>query len=299
MKPAVRMREAVRHAGGIARDAILAVWRGAVEFYHSENLTFAASMAYYGLLSLFPFSLLVLSLVGTATASEGDRAALLEWVMRYFPRQFDFVTTQLDALARSRVRLGVAGFLITVWAALGVFGAITSAVNHAWGVERQPSYWKHKLVSFLMLVAAGLLFVAALALVSARGVVEASWFATVLRQSERASWLQGVASTWNTTALLVAVVGLIFYFVPNTTVRFRDVWLGAIVTGLLWQAALKGFSWYVRDLSRFSIHGSVGAVVAFLLWVYVSSVILLYGVEYTAAYARLRARRVSGVELQA
>jgi membrane protein len=84
------------------------------------------------------------------------------------------------------------------------------------------------------------------------------------------------------------VVGLIFYFVPNAKVRFRDVWPGAILTGALWHIALEGFSFYVRDMSRFNlVHGSIAAVVVFLIWVYTSSVILLYGVEFTAAYARL------------
>ena len=54
------------------------------------------------------------------------------------------------------------------------------------------------------------------------------------------------------------------------------------------RGALAGFSWYVRDLSRFSVHGSIAAVVVFLLWVYISAVILLYGAEVTAAYAKLR-----------
>ena len=75
------------------------------------------------------------------------------------------------------------------------------------------------------------------------------------------------------------------YLSPN------DVWVGAVMTGLLWRAALAGFSYYVRDLSRFSVHGSIAAVVVFLIWVYISAVILLYGVEVTAAYARLRRHR--------
>ena len=78
---------------------------------------------------------------------------------------------------------------------------------------------------------------------------------------------------------------------PNAKVRFRDVWVGAVLTGLLWRGAFEGFSWYVRDMSRFSVHGSIGAVVVFLLWVYVSAVILLYGVEFTAAYSRIRRGR--------
>jgi membrane protein len=68
------------------------------------------------------------------------------------------------------------------------------------------------------------------------------------------------------------------------------VWLGAILAGVLWRLAFAGFAWYVRDLSRFNVHGSVAAVVVFLVWVYLSAVILLYGVEVTAAYARLRKR---------
>jgi membrane protein len=72
-------------------------------------------------------------------------------------------------------------------------------------------------------------------------------------------------------------------------VRFRDVWIGAVVTGLLWKGALEGFSWFVGDMARFTrINGSIAAVVVFLVWVYVQAAILLYGVEFTAVYARLR-----------
>ena len=70
------------------------------------------------------------------------------------------------------MQLGVAGSFLMIWAAMGVFGAITSAVNHAWGVEKQPSYFKHKMISFTMLVMASLLLIAALALVSTINVVE-------------------------------------------------------------------------------------------------------------------------------
>jgi membrane protein len=88
------------------------------------------------------------------------------------------------------------------------------------------------------------------------------------------------------------VVGLIYYFVPHAKVRFRDVWIGALVTGLLWKGALEGLSWYMHDMTRFTrVNGSISAVVVFLVWVYVQAVILLYGVEFTAAYARLRRGR--------
>lgn len=271
---------------------LLAIWRGVIGVYNSEDLTFASSIAYYTLLSLFPFFLLAFSVLGSVTSDPGDRATILEFVLRYFPRQFEFVTTQLDSMQRNTVRLGVAGTLLMIWASMGVFGAITSAVNHAWGVEKQPSYLKHKLISFIMLVAASLLLLGGLVLVSAINVFEARWFSVVAVRLPQLSVLHHFAVRWASTFVFIMVVGLIFYFVPNAKVRFRDVWVGAVVTGLLWRGALAGFSWYVKDLTRFSeLHGSIAAVVVFLLWIYISAVLFLYGVEITAANARLRRHR--------
>jgi membrane protein len=273
------------------RLTCLAIWRGITGIYNSNDLTFASSIAYYSLLSLFPFFLLALAILASVTGNDTDRASVLGFVLRYFPRQFEFVNTQLEAMQSAGVRLGVIGSILMVWAAMGVFSAITSAVNHAWGVEKQPSYLKHKLMAFVMLVTASLLLLVGLLLVSAINVAEARWFAVIMAHAPGLLVLQGWAVKSASTIIFIVIVGLVFYFVPNAAVRFRDVWVGAILTGLLWRAALAGFSRYVRDLNRFSVHGSIAAVVVFLVWVYISAVIFLYGVEVTAAYARLRRRR--------
>jgi membrane protein len=286
-----RLRRALARVRTEIRLTGLAIWRGFLGVYHSDDLTFASSLAYYALLSLFPFFLLAFSIVASVTNSDADRIVIHEFIIRYFPRQLDFLDQQLTALQHSKVRLSVFGSVLMVWAAMGVFSALTSAVNHAWGVEKQPSYFKHKLISFVMLVVASLLLLSGLLLVSAVNIAEARWFAGVLAGMPRLLVLQSFAVRWATTIVFILVVGLIFYFVPNAKVRFRDVWVGAVLTGLLWRVALAGFSYYVRDLSRFNVHGSIAAVVVFLVWVYTSAVILLYGVEVTAANARLRRHR--------
>lgn len=270
----------------------LSLWRGLVELLNSNDLTHAASIAYYALLSLFPFLLLAISLLGSVTADEGDRNAVLGFVFQYFPTQFDFISNQLDAFRESRARIGVAGALALIWGALGVFGAMTSAVNEAWGVEKQRSFWKHRLVSFLMLVAAGGVLLLALLGVTVMKMAQASWFGVILLRYE---WLAGL-QTWMfrylATILLIMGLGLVFYFIPNAKTRFRDVWVGAILTGVLWRLAFDGFAWYVAANSRLTvINGSVATVIVFLLWIYLSAVILMYGVEFTASYARLRRRR--------
>ena len=270
----------------------LAAWRGFIELLNSNDLTHAASIAYYALLSLFPFLLLVISLFSAVTADEHDRLSVLNFVFKYFPTQLDFVTGQLDALGAARLKLGVAGSLALIWGSLGVFGAVTSAVNEAWGVEKQRSFWKHRLVSFLMLVAAGTVMMLALLLVSVIQMAQATWFGSMLASYTWLTNLQTLAIRNLATTLLIVGLGLVFYFIPNAKIRFKDVWVGAVLTGLLWRLAFQGFAWYIRVNAGLKlIHGSVSAVIVFLLWVYVSSIILMYGVEFTAAYARLRRRR--------
>src|SRR5260370_1064156 len=179
----------------IARLTGLSAWHGFLGFYDSDNLTYAAAIAYYGLLSLFPF---------------------------------------------------------------------------------------------LMLVVAGGTLLLAMLLVSASSVVGAEWFADVAGQFPGLLVLRSLTIRFASTALFIVVVALVYYFVPNAKVRFRDVWIGALVTGLLWKVTIEGFSWFMGDMSRFTrVNGSIAAVVVFLVWVYLQAAILLYGVEFTAADSRL------------
>ena len=272
----------------LARRGAQSLWLGLVGFYRSDNLTYAASLAYYTLLSIFPFGLLGLMLVGTVTSDDTNRQAVLAFVLRYFPAQFAFVSYQLAALHEAPPGLGVVGTLGVVWGALGIFGAISTSVNYAWGVPQGRSYWRHKLFSFAMLLVAGLLLLLAMLLLSAAHLVGTSAFARVVTRFPALALLQGLVVGQATTALFVLVVGLVFYFVPNTRVRFRDVWAGAVLTGVLWKTALTLFAAYVSDMARFTrINGSMAVVVVFLLWVYVQAVIVLYGVEFTAAWSKL------------
>ena len=282
---------------GHTRLISLAAWRGVVELYDSDGLTHAASIAYYTLLSLFPMMLLGLSVLGEMTSDSADRDAVVRFVFRYFPRQFAFISGQLDAFQTTPVSFGFWGVVALVWASLGVFNAITSAVNHAWAVEKRRSFLKHRLVGFLMMVSAGLILMLGLVIASLVRLAETRLGEVFVRSP----WLDnfsGFFASQLATLLLIGCVALVFYFIPNTRVRFRDVWPGAILVGVLWRSALRLFSWYASDLATWNVvHGSIAAVVVFLLWIYVSAVILLYGVEMTASYARLQDASVRHTQL--
>jgi len=278
------------------RDGILlmgrAAWRGVHEVaFGSDDLTHAAAIAYYALLSFLPFLLLSLSLLGVFEAGREIRGDVVEWVQRFFPAQTDFVTSNIDAFTQTRIRIGIGGALGLLWASQGVFGAISTAVNHAWAVERPRSFWHHRWFSLLMMSTAVMLLFIALLVLSASKASGTPWSALLFSQMPALEMLAGWGNKVTTFLLFVLIVGLIFYFVPNTPVRLRDVWPGAVLTAVLWRGAYEGFSWYVRTWARASVHGSIATVVWFLIWIYISAVILLYGVEFTAAIARLRRDR--------
>jgi membrane protein len=285
-RPSRLMRFWLRHSRSLrlGRDAI---WRGVIEFHHSANLTYAASIAYYALLSIFPFSLLVLTVSGRITVGENG-STLLQVIASAMPGQVGFLG-QIETLSGSALQLSTAGTVLLLWASMGVFGALTSAVNHAWGVEQPPGFFKHKLIAFVMMLAAGLLMVLALLLMSAAHIADTIFFAQLATRFPVLDWLRAFVVHNAPMPLFVLVVALIYYYAPNAKVRMRDVWVGALAAGILWRLAFALFSWYLGDLSRFqSVHGSITTVIAFLLWVYLSAVVLLYGAEVSAAYARLR-----------
>ena len=143
-----RSRDVVAELRETWRITRRSAWRAVVEMYKADDLTYAASIAYYALLSLFPFALIAVSILGSVTAADDTRQRVLLFALRLLPGQFDFITGQLDAFRQNPIRLGIGGGVFLVWGALGVFGAISTAVNHAWGVEKTRSFLGHESFRF-------------------------------------------------------------------------------------------------------------------------------------------------------
>ena len=259
------------------------------ELLFSNDLTHAAAIAYYALLSLFPFLLLVVSVFGSLAADDAARAEVLSFIFRYFPARFDFLVRQLDAFRQHPVGLSVTGALGLVWGSLGVFGALMSAVNEAWGVSKPRGFWRHRLASFVMFLAATGVMIAGLLLVTASQFFDSTAIGATFANVWWIVAIRSLALQYLATILFIVAVGLVYYFAPNERARFRDVWVGAIFTGVLWRGGFELFSWMTsRNAQLQMVNGSIAVVVLFLMWVYVSSVILMYGVEFTAAHYRAR-----------
>ena len=126
-----------------------------IRLFRSEDFTYASSIAYYALISLFPCLLFAVSVVRRLTDSLAERAAVRDLVLQFFPDRVDLVSGQLDRLAAASLGFEIVATVLITWAALGVFQVISRAVNHAWDLKEPTGFFRHQLMGFAMLLALG------------------------------------------------------------------------------------------------------------------------------------------------
>ncbi len=260
-------------------------------FSRHEGALLSASLAYYALFSFFPLILLII-VVGSnyLTAMEAKRLAV-NLAVQFAPGAAELVSNNVEQVLRQRGTIGAVAGLGLLWSSSGVFGAIYRAVNRAWGENRPSQAWQGRLFGLAATIIVGLLFFLSVALTTALTVIQ-SWRLPVLgwqpfldpAVTRLAGWL------WSLSTLLVTVglFSLLYRILPRAGVAWRDVWLGGIAAGLAWQLARLLFTWYLSFVRYNLVYGSLGAIVAFLLWSYLSALILLLGAELTAQFARWR-----------
>jgi membrane protein len=261
-------------------------------FVQDDGPTMARSIAYYALFSVFPLLLAIIALSSSILASEEAQNAILDLVEQYLPVAIPLVEQNIKQVLGSRGTIGVLALAGLLWSASGVFRVIYHAVNRAWGNEKPGPVWAQRFYALTMIVAIGFLllvtpfFSAVLSFVRGWQVPILGWhpFADPV-VGRLLGWLSALVPT----LLSVAIFALVYRTMPRAPVSWRDVWPGGVAAGLIWEAAKQLFAWYLSSFARYNlVYGSVGAIIAFLLWSYLSAQILLLGAEFTAEYSRWR-----------
>ena len=274
----------------IARDAVKG-WLACDPF------TYAGSLAFYTLFSLAPVVIIAVSVIGLVLgeqAAQGQIVAQLQDVMGH-----DAATAVEQAVARSRIQesgilptlLGVAALIV---GATTVFAQMQLSLNAIWGVAARPtrnslfSLVKTRLLSLTVVLAIGFVLLVSLLL----GVV----LRAVLHFTHR--FVPSVAALLSGGEALVSLLavallfGAIFKVLPDVVLKWRDVVVGALVTAVLFSVGRYAIAAYLAYTATASTYGAAGSVVLILLWVYYSSLILLFGAAFTRTQLLARGRVV-------
>ncbi len=263
-------------------------------------LNLSAALAYYSIFSIAPLLIIAISIAGLAFGAEAVQGKLDEQLKTYVgPEAAAGVQSLVKGASKtSHGWIGATvGFVTLLLGASGVFGQLKEALNTVWGVKTKPGagVWavvRERLLSFGMVLVMGFLLLVSLLLTSA-----VAFLSSTLNSALGISGAFAALATFVSSFAVVTVLfALIFKVLPDAEIEWKDVWIGAVATAVLFEVGKFGLSFYLGREAASSSYGAAGSVVLLLLWVYYSSCILLLGAEFTSVYAEARGHAVAPSE---
>ena len=251
----------------------------------------AAGVAYYAIFSLFPLIIGLIAVFNLLPASEDRQAQFTEFIAGYLPGSEGL----LDSNVRVSGTLGAISILGLLWSGSAMFGAVARVVNWAWDVHKDRPLFINKPRQMGMAMLVGLMFLTSMA--AAAFVRTAGDYArTGLPASDfLVSEASRVILQATSFSLTLATFLLIYKAMPNTRTYWRHVWPGALLAAVMFEAGKAAFLTYLDRFANFQdVYGSMGDFLVLLLWLYVSSLVLILGAELSSEYGRLRDGRDRG-----
>jgi membrane protein len=261
------------------------------EWLEDKAPQLGAALAYYTVFSLAPLILILLAIVGVVFRD--DPAGAWDKITQQMSYFLDPSAVQLvQDIARKASQPGkstlatMIGIALALFGASGVFGQLQDALNTIWGVKAKPGrgiwgFLRARFLSFAMVAGICFLLLVSMAL---EAVLKA--FSQYV-QSVLPGGLVVALTVYLVFdfAVVVLLFAMIFKFLPDVKIQWRDVWIGAIMTAILFGLGKWLLGFYLGSGAAGSAYGAASSLITVLLWVYYSSQILLFGAEFTQVYA--------------
>lgn len=269
------------------------------DFMYKNCPYVAGAIAFYTMFSMFPLFLAVVSILGFVLGPAAEQAELVEEIAAVIPVSHDFIASTLDGIVSARTITGVAAIVGLVWASTAAFGAIRKGINNAWGIRKTRPFLRERFMDISLVGGAAILVVVLLFITPMFGVLRELSSIVAPNSFLQNELLWTIATNLISPIISFVIFTMLYYFIPNANVRFQEVWPTALAIAVAFWVVNQGFVFYVQTFPvHNAVYGPVGAILALLTWVYISSIIMLFGAllcsRYTGYMARYRA--VEGME---
>jgi membrane protein len=270
------------------------LWTAANDWMRHGALDQAAAISFYTLFSLAPTLIIAVAVVGLLYGREEVRHRLADQAdIVAGPQAAELVNTVLENAAKpgQGITATITGIIIMLIGASGAFGQLQEALDRVWEVQLKPGgglirFIRARAASFLMVLIVAFLLMATL-VASASVSHYTGYVAEVVRSEAIIFRLSELAVLWVMVTILFA---LVFHFIPDVHLGWREILLGATITGTLFTLGTFVIGLYLGRTGAGSIYGAAGSLVAVLFWIYYSALIFLYGAEVTHVTARVMGR---------
>ena len=272
------------------------------EWLEDKAPQLGAALAYYTVFSLAPLVLVLLSIVGLIFRNDPGGAwnKITEQMSYFLDKSAVEVVqniAQKAAQPNKSVLATVIGVLLALFGASGVFGQLQDALNTVWGVKAKPGagiwgFLRSRFLSFAMVGGICFLLLVSLTLESLL-----KGFSHYVQSVLPGGIVIALAAYWVfDLAVVILLFAIIFKFLPDAEIRWRDVWIGAGMTAIFFAIGKWALGLYLGSGSAASAYGAASSLITLLLWVYYSSQILLFGAEFTQVYANRAGRDIKPAE---
>jgi membrane protein len=262
----------------------------ATQWVDDQPFQLAAALSYYTLFSVAPLMIIVIAIAGFAFGREAAQNQIVETLQGMIGEESARAIQEMIQNASNQPKTGIlstaVGIVALVFGAGGVIGQLQTSLNTIWGVTPKPGqgvwgFVRQRFISFAMILGIGFLLLVSL-------VVSA--LVTGLTQL-MGIWMGGSEFLAHTLDIVVsfifitALFAMIYKFLPDVRIQWRDVWTGAVLTSFLFTVGKFLIGLYLGSSGVTSSYGAAGSLITVLLWVYYSSLIFFLGAEFTQVYA--------------
>lgn len=254
---------------------------------HTKVTDAAAAITYYSLLSFFPFILLLIALNSAFLQSVEAQTKVIQWIQQYLPASDQIIMGNIQHLIKASETVGYVGIVMLIWSATLVFAGFAQNLNLAWEEAQSRHFLKDRFIGLLMI---GAMFIILGILLLTNTVIDAiprlypGFLASLVVKANR---FQSLFIEILPVFSIFVMLTLLYKHIPNCLVLWREAIVASAFSGISMLITKQGFVWYItRGPNSYAlIYGSLGTIVAFMLWVYLSSCIILIGGHVSAACA--------------
>ncbi len=271
---------------------ILQIFKSAFnEWYCKDPFRQSAIIAYYAIFSIPGLLVLIITIAGyffgTETVNQNLIAQISETIGSETALQIQEVLSK-STTEKSTTWGSIVGISILLVGATGVFVELQVTLNLIWNVKVKPQngIWliiKARLFSFGLILA--IAFLLTISLVISTALVAISNYIQ-FESSQLMMSIYGILNFVISLLVISALFAMIFKILPDAKIHWKHVWLGSLITGILFTIGKMGLAYYFGKAQPASVYGVAGSVILILIWVSYSSMILFFGAEFTAAYAK-------------
>lgn len=277
------------------------IWNFLVHIYNrvfdTRVLEAAAAIAYYAIFSFFPLILFIVAFNASFLQSAEVQQQILNFVENYMPGSEDLVRANIRHLIHSSGTMGIMGTVVLLWSATLVFAGFSQNINLAWTNATSRHFLAERLIGLMMIGIVIIFLITTLIVNTLLDVVPRFFPVASAAYFDKMSGFHQLLLDYLPIFTSFALFLIMYKYVPNVIVRWRESLGGALFSVLALELTKKIFIWYLSlgTSSYQLVYGSLGAVVAFMLWIYISACIILIGGHVCAAIAAFwRPHEISG-----